>query len=54
MSALHLIIDGAIAEIRLDNPSKLNALTPDMLAALESHCAELERNSAVRAVILTA
>lgn len=54
MSALHLIIDGAMAEIRLDNPSKLNALTVDMLASLESHCAELERNADVRAVILTA
>lgn len=54
MSALHLLIDGAIAELRLDNPSKLNALTIPMLEALDAHCAELERNSAIRAVILTA
>ena len=26
MSAAHLLIDGAIAEFRLDNPGKLNAV----------------------------
>lgn len=54
MSTLRLIIEGAVAELRLDNPSKLNALTLPMLEALDAHCAELERNGAVRAVILTA
>lgn len=54
MSALHLILDGPVAELRLDNPSKLNALTIPMLEALEAHCATLERDPAVRAVILTA
>lgn len=54
MSALHLILDGPIAELRLDNPTKLNALTIPMLEALEAHCAALERNVEVRAVILTA
>lgn len=54
MSALHLILDGPVAELRLDNPSKLNALTLLMLEALEAHCATLERDPAVRAVILTA
>ena len=38
MSALHLTIDGLIAELRLDNPSKLNALTVPMLEALDAHC----------------
>ena len=37
MSALHLSIDGAVAELRLDNPAKLNALTVPMLDALEAH-----------------
>lgn len=54
MSRLHLIIDGAIAELRLDNPSKLNALTLPMLDALDAHCAVLERDAAIRAVIVTA
>ena len=53
MSALHLTIDGAIAELRLDNPAKLNALTVPMLDALEAHCDTVERMDAVRAVIVT-
>ena len=43
MSALHLTIDGAVAELRLDNPAKLNSLTVPMLEALEAHCATLEK-----------
>lgn len=54
MSALHLVIDGPVAELRLDNPSKLNALTTTMLEALDAHCAALERDAAVHAVIVTA
>ena len=54
MSALHLVADGPVAELRLDHPAKLNALTPPMLEALEAHCAALERDRAVRAVIVTA
>jgi enoyl-CoA hydratase len=53
VSALHLTIDGAVAELRLDNPEKLNSLTVPMLAALDSHCATLERSPEVRAVIVT-
>lgn len=53
MSRLHLIIDGAIAELRLDNPAKLNALTLPMLDALDAYCGELERDASIRAVILT-
>ncbi|GAB4577036.1 MAG: enoyl-CoA hydratase/isomerase family protein [Roseibium sp.] len=54
MSGLHLLVDGAIAELRLDNAAKLNALTVPMLAALDAHCADLERSETVRAVIVTA
>lgn len=53
MSALHLTIEGGVAELRLDNPDKLNALTVPMLEALEAHCAALERDAAARVVILT-
>ena len=53
MSALHLLIDGAIAELRLDNAGKLNALTTHMLEELDSHCGALERDPEIRAVILT-
>jgi len=54
MSALHLEIHGSIAELRLDNPSKLNALTVSMLEALEAHCGTIERKPEIRAVVLTA
>lgn len=54
MSALHLLVEGPIAELRLDNPSKLNSLTIAMLEALDAHCAALERDDSVRAVIVTA
>jgi enoyl-CoA hydratase/carnithine racemase len=54
LSAVHLTIAGVVAELRLDNPAKLNALTVPMLDALEAHTAALERNGAVRAVVLTA
>jgi enoyl-CoA hydratase/carnithine racemase len=53
MSALHLTIDGPVAELRLDNPAKLNALTVAMLEALDAHCAALERDPEVRAVVLS-
>lgn len=53
MSALHLAVEGAVAELRLDNPAKLNALTVPMLEALDAHCATLERSPEVRVVIVT-
>lgn len=54
MSALHLNITGAVAELRLDHPAKLNALTVPMLEALDAHCATLERDDNVRVVLLAA
>ena len=51
---IHLKRDGAIAEIRLDNPTKLNALTLDMLASLASHLDALDRDVSVRCVLVTA
>ncbi|AQZ50224.1 MULTISPECIES: enoyl-CoA hydratase/isomerase family protein [Martelella] len=54
MSALHLIRHDAIAELRLDNPSKLNAFTPDMLAALDAHLDVIDADTEIRFVILTA
>ena len=54
MSAVHLHMDGPVAELRLDNPAKMNALDVGMLEAIETHCATLERNGEIRAVLLTA
>ena len=54
MSGVHLQIDGAIAQIVIDNADRLNALTPAMLAELETHCAALEHAGDVRAVVVRA
>lgn len=50
----HLLLatDGPVATITLNRPEKLNALTLAMLARLEAACAALERDDAVRAVIV--
>jgi enoyl-CoA hydratase/carnithine racemase len=54
VSRVALEIDGAVAWLRIENPSKLNAFTAAMLAELEDHCAALERAETVRGVILCA
>lgn len=54
MSAVHLNRTGSLAEIRLDNPSKMNAFTSEMLAQLDAHCKTLEHDTTTRAVIVTA
>ncbi len=47
-----LAIADAVAEITLNRPEKLNAVTPDMAAAIERICAEVDRDDRVRAVLL--
>ena len=54
MSDVHLIRQGALAELRLDNPAKMNALDVPMLAALDAHLDAIERDTTVRCVLLTA
>lgn len=51
-AALDLTVDAGIATLLLNNPARLNAFTPDMLAQLETHCAVLERDPDIRCVIL--
>ncbi len=51
--SVHLTINGGIATLQLDNPAKLNAFTPDMLAQLAAHCDALDRDTGVRCVLLT-
>lgn len=53
MSGIGFHIDGATAVLTLDNAAKLNALTTDMLNALEARVQEVERDTAIRALILT-
>ncbi len=54
MSAVHLIHHGAIAELRLDNPAKMNAFTVAMLHQLAAHLEVVDRDAAIRAVMITA
>ena len=54
MSVLQLVLRRPIAELRLVNPDKQNALTVDMLAQLMEHCDMIDRFADVRTVILTA
>ncbi len=53
MSAVHLNFDGPVAEIRLDNPAKLNCFTAEMLAQFASHLDEVE-SSPARLVLVSA
>ena len=52
MSEVHLHIRGAVAEIRLDNPARMNALDAGMIRRLGEHCATIEARPEVRAVVL--
>jgi enoyl-CoA hydratase/carnithine racemase len=54
MSSVHLLISGAVAELRLDNPAKLNCLTVEMLAQLAAHLEVVERRTEVACVLVTA
>lgn len=54
MGVIHLVRHGRLAELRLDNPSKLNCLTPDMLADLARHCDEIDGDAGCLGVVLTA
>jgi len=49
---VRVAVDGAVATVMLDRAEKLNALTAGMLEALEVACAALDRDEAVRAVIV--
>jgi enoyl-CoA hydratase len=54
MSAVHLHITGRVAELRLDNPAKLNAFSVAMLGQLAAHLEVIERNPDIACVLVTA
>ena len=47
-----LTISDSVAEITLNRPEKLNAVTPEMAAALARFCAQADRDDGVRSVLL--
>ena len=51
---VHLALEGGVAQITLDNPRRGNALTPDMLDQLAAHCDRIDRDPALRVVIVVA
>lgn len=52
MNDVTLELEGGLAFLTLVNPEKLNALTVQMLASLETHLHAIERNPAIRGVIV--
>ncbi len=54
MSAVHLLRAGRVAELRLDNPTKLNAFTVEMLDQLAGHLGVIERDAGIACVLVTA
>ncbi len=54
MSAVHFTRLGKIAELCLDNPAKMNALTVEMLGQLAAHLEVIDHDSSISAVMLTA
>lgn len=53
MSGVDLKIDDGLAIITLDNEAKLNALTIEMLSALDEHIGMVEKSDDLRALIVT-
>src|SRR5262245_23656815 len=45
--------DGAVGILTLNEPESLNAMTPDLLAALAKAIAEVTADPAIRALVLT-
>lgn len=54
MSHVHLNMQGRVAELRLDNPTRLNAFTADMLGQLAGHLDTIEHNTDIACVLVTA
>lgn len=54
MSAVHLTRNGKVAELRLDNPAKMNAFTVEMLGQLAAHLDVIDHDTTIAAVMLTA
>lgn len=54
MARLHYEKQGQIARLIIDNPSKLNALSWEMIMQLEDHAAAIEEDREIRVAVLEA
>jgi enoyl-CoA hydratase/carnithine racemase len=50
---IHFTRDGAIATLRLDNPARLNCLTPAMLSDLARHLDTIDADASILCTLLT-
>lgn len=50
---VHLDVEGPIATLRIDRPAKRNTFTVGMAGELTEHCAAIDANDSIRAVIVT-
>jgi enoyl-CoA hydratase/carnithine racemase len=53
MTTIHLTRDGAMATLRLDNPARLNCLTPAMLADLARHLDTIDADPTILCTLVT-
>lgn len=53
MSRVHFTQAGTLAELRLDNPEKMNAFTTDMLGQLAAHLEVIDRDTTIAAVMVS-
>jgi enoyl-CoA hydratase len=53
MTAVHLTVTGPVAELRLDNPARLNCLTAQMLDQFFGHLQAIDTRPDIRALVLT-
>jgi enoyl-CoA hydratase len=49
---VHLETEGAVASLVIDRPDKLNTFTVSMSEQLTRHCAEIDRDESIRAVLI--
>lgn len=51
-SRIAFTVAEGIATLRLDRPEKHNAVTPEMAATIERHCATVDRDDAIRVLLV--
>ena len=54
MSQITFSVSDGVASITLNNPQKLNCFTPEMLLSLEQYLTEIEQNSEILALVVSA
>jgi len=53
MSTVRLVTRGGVAQVILDRPDQMNAISPELLVELDEVCGTIEREPDLKAVVLT-